>query len=50
MNNFVGKVDGKWIFMANISNIPEDLKENLDPEKCAIEDALYGDLTILEIE
>lgn len=28
--NFVGKINGKWYYMNGVSNIPRELRENLD--------------------
>ena len=31
--NFVAKIDGQWKYINGLSNVPEELRENLDPSK-----------------
>lgn len=51
--NFVGLIDGEKKYILSVRNIPEDIRDNLDPSKYVYNDPDYladEDITILPIE
>lgn len=47
--NFTARIDGKWWYINNISHIPANLRENVDPAKYKYDDEIFMDVDDLQI-